>query len=256
MFAMLPLLIGRSIDGLLVDNWDAFSILLIVLGLLLVVATGRRVYDTRAYGTMRVELSKALLKRAGDSTVSVTNARALMGRELVDFLEIQAPESMTALIQVTVSAILLFSFYITLAISAGIAMIAIIIIYALSASRFFKVNRALNEQAEQQISALESRNMRKVTHHFLSMRRHEVCMSDTESIIYGLIFLILLSMLAFNLWFVATQAKATPGEIFSIVTYSFEFVGSAVALPILLQTLTRLQEITERINKEHFVASE
>ena len=58
----------------------------------------------------------------------------------------------------------------------------------------------------------------------------------------------LLSMLAFNLWFAATQSKASAGEIFSIVTYSFEFVESSIALPMLLQAVTRIKEITERIN--------
>ncbi len=253
MFALLPLLIGHSIDGLLADDWGAFITLLTVLGGLLIVATGRRVYDTRVYGTIRVELSKALVKRSDDSSVSIINARALMGRELVDFLEKNVPESMTAFVQIIVSVILLFSFHSTLALSAGIATIASVIIYALAANQFFKINRSLNEQSEQQISALESRKMRKVTLHFLRMRQHEVRMSDIESIVYGVIFLILLSMLSFNLWFAATQAVATPGEIFSIVTYSFELVGAAVVLPILLQSLTRLQEITERINKEHLV---
>ncbi len=75
-------------------------------------------------------------------------------------------------------------------------------------------------------------------------------MSDTESIVYGIIYFILLAMLSFNLWFAATQNQSTPGEIFAIVTYSYELVEVAVALPIVLQTLTRLEEITERINQQ------
>jgi hypothetical protein len=55
-------------------------------------------------------------------------------------------------------------------------------------------------------------------------------------------------MLAFNLWFAATQSGATAGQIFSVVTYSFEFVQSVVVLPMVLQSLARLSEITERIN--------
>jgi hypothetical protein len=55
-------------------------------------------------------------------------------------------------------------------------------------------------------------------------------------------------MLAYNLWFAASEITSSPGQIFSIVSYSFEFVESSVAIPALLQTLTRLQEITERLN--------
>lgn len=249
MFALLPLLIGRSIDGLLADDWVAFSQLIVVLAVLLCVATGRRVYDTRAYGTMRVELSKAQFKRSVNEPVSVTNARVLMGRELVNFLEITAPESMTALIQVIVSVVILFWFHTVLAISSGGVVIGIMLIYALFARRFFRLNAALNEQAEVQIHALESRKLKEVTAHFLGLRRQEIRLSDTESLVYGLIFLVLLSMLAFNLWFAATQSGASTGEIFSIVTYSYEFVQAAVVLPMALQSLTRLSEITDRINR-------
>ena len=249
MFALLPLLIGRAIDGLLTNDWSPFIHFVIVLGALLVVATSRRAYDTRAYGTMRVELGMAQFARSDGEPVSVTNARISMGREMVDFLETQAPETMTALVQVIASVIILLSFHGALALSAGGATLLILIIYALVARRFFRLNAALNGQAEQQVRALDLRNVRGVSLHFRKVRKHEVRMSDTESIVYGIIFLVLLTMLAFNLWFAATQSEATTGQIFSIVTYSYEFVQSAVALPIALQALTRLSEITARINQ-------
>lgn len=249
LFALMPLLIGWSIDGLLQDDWTSFYQLLAVLGTLLVVATGRRAYDTRAYGTMRVELGKAQVARSQGDPVSSVNARVLMGRELVDFLEKTAPESMTAVVQVLASILILMSFHSSLALAAGAAVITMLILYALFSGRFFRLNGALNEQAEAQISAIESLNPVKIAAHFTGLRRQEVRLSDTESIVYGLIFFVLLTMLAFNLWFGATQANASPGEIFSIVSYSLEFLQSAVALPFALQSLTRLSEITERINR-------
>ncbi|WP_419904965.1 ABC transporter six-transmembrane domain-containing protein [Kiloniella sp.] len=248
MFALIPLLIGRSIDGLLGGDWADFINLLIVFAVLLNVATARRVYDTRAYGTMRVELSKALAARSADKEISVVNARVLMGRELVDFLEKEAPETMTALIQVIVSLGVLLAFHSTLALSAGGATLMTLIIYSLFAHRFFRLNAGLNTQSEKQINALATHNFTAIAGHFTGLRKQEVRLSDTESFVYGLIFLVLLSMLAFNLWFAATQSGASPGQIFSIVTYSYEFVQSAVALPMALQALTRLKEITARIN--------
>lgn len=64
LFALMPLLIGYSIDGLLADDWTSFTQLLLVLFALLAVAVGRRAYDTRAYGTIRVELGKAQAARS------------------------------------------------------------------------------------------------------------------------------------------------------------------------------------------------
>lgn len=42
--------------------------------------------------------------------------------------------------------------------------------------------------------------------------------------------------------------EPTAGQVFSIVTYSLEFVETAVMLPITLQTLSRLTEISQRLN--------
>ena len=74
-------------------------------------------------------------------------------------------------------------------------------------------------------------------------------MSDAESVVYGLIFAVLLAMLGFNLWFGATKTGSSPGRIFAIVTYSLELLQSSVMLPAALQSLTRMNEITNRINQ-------
>ena len=80
--------------------------------------------------------------------------------------------------------------------------------------------------------------------------RLEIKLSDREAILYGTVFIVLLSMVVFNLWHATSFEQITAGTIFSIVSYSWEFVESAVMLPITLQSLTRLTEITARINTE------
>lgn len=249
LFAILPLMIGRSIDGLLNNNWTPFSHLMITLATLLVVATGRRIYDTRAYGTVRVELGKVQAARGQSDPVSVVNARVAMGREMVDFLEDTAPASMTALVQVIVAVGILLSFHSYLAISAGGGLVLMLIIYAVFSRRFFRLNGQLNEVVEQQVKTLEGRDPKAIAKYFLGLRREEVRLSDTESIVYGAIFAVLLFMLAYNLWFAATQLGSSPGQIFSVVAYSQEFLQAAVQLPFALQSLTRLSEITDRINR-------
>ncbi|MBO9446791.1 ABC transporter six-transmembrane domain-containing protein [Ruegeria sp. R14_0] len=248
LFAMLPLLIGYSIDGLSSGDYTSFVHFGIAMALLLVVGIVRRVYDTRAYGTIRVKLGEAQAKRGASLEVSVLNARVLMGRELVDFLEGEAPESMGAAVQVVVSVGILLSFHGALATAAGTAAVLILIIFGLFSRRFFRLNGLLNQQSERQVTALQGMDLKKIGQHFLRLRSHEVRLSDAEAFVYGAIFAVLLSMLAFNLWFAATQSGATAGQIFSVVTYSFEFVQSVVVLPMVLQSLARLSEITERIN--------
>ncbi|MEO1610282.1 MAG: ABC transporter six-transmembrane domain-containing protein [Pseudomonadota bacterium] len=249
MMALLPLLIGRAIDGLLAQEFASFGVLLCSMAAAVACIVARRAYDTRAYGTMRVEIGKALAQRSSDASVSVRNARVLMSRELVDFLEFQAPHSVMSIIRIFVSIIILFSFSITLAISAGFAIVGILIIYGLAAHYFFVFHGRLNSQTEMQVNALEGNDILEVSSHFQNLRRNEIKISDLESLVCGLIFSLLFCMLAFNIWFTASKNIASPGQIFSVVMYSYQFVNSAMSLPYSFQALTRLKEITARINQ-------
>jgi len=210
----LPLLIGWSIDGLLTDNWAPFTWLVSAMAILLTVSVCRRLYDTRAYGRMRVDLGTAVVERATDKPVSMTNARLNMSRELITFLETEAPIVIMALLQVIVSLVILYSFHGLLAATAGGATVLALLIYGVSSGRFFKLNGDLNAQSEQQVTVLEGGVRAAIASHLSALRRHEVRLSDTEAIVYGLIFVALLSMLGTNLWFAATQLSATPGQIF------------------------------------------
>ncbi|MEO1187423.1 MAG: ABC transporter six-transmembrane domain-containing protein, partial [Pseudomonadota bacterium] len=189
----LPLLIGRSIDGLLTQDWTPFYTLGAAMALLVVISVGRRVYDTRAYGRMRVELGMAVVDKADGAPVSKTNARLNMSRELITFLEAEAPIVIMAVLQVLVSLVILFSFHGWLAATAGGATVLALMIYGVASGRFFKLNGDLNSQSEQQVSALQSGVRDALFAHLSALRRHEVRISDTEAIVYGLIFVVLLS---------------------------------------------------------------
>ncbi|TLP58534.1 hypothetical protein FEE96_19020 [Parasedimentitalea maritima] len=249
LFASVPLLIGFAIDGLIQDDYAAFYQLGGVFLVLIVVATLRWVYDTRAYGIMRVELGKALVARSGTMPVSRLNARLTMGRELVDFLEKEAPESVTSIVRATAAIVILAGFHPNLAFAAFAALVITGLLYALVHRRFFNLNRSLNVQSEKQVGVLESRSLPRLGAHLLALRKSEVRISDTEGVIYGLISVALLGLQMFNLWFATRGLGATAGQVFSIITYSWDFVESALVLPITLQTFSRLSEITGRINQ-------
>lgn len=249
LFAIMPLMIGFAIDGLLAGSPDGLIHLAIVLGVLLFVAVGRRVYDTRAYSAVRVALGVQLNRRYPDLPVSSQTARQDMARELVDFLEMQLPELLTALVQIAAALILLAFFHYWLSLSAVIAAVVMLLIYLAAHRRFYRLNGALNQQKEKQVSILSDGKPFAFARHLRALRRHEVRLSDTEALVYGLIYLGLMSFVIFNLWFASTLINISAGSIFSIVTYSMSFLESAVALPVALQALTRLSEISSRINK-------
>jgi len=246
--AIVPLFIGFAIDGLLANDTDALFQLIAVLAVLIVVSVIRRAYDTRVFGTVRVEMGKTQAARAANLPVSTLNARLGMGRELADFLEADLPLAMTSLVQLIISVIVLYIFSPVLALAGASAVATMLAIYSLSHGRFYRLNGQLNQQAERQVGILETRKPQSILIHLTRMRRIEVRISDTESIVYGAIFVVLLGLVVFNLWYATTNLTITSGAIFSIITYSWELVDAALAFPMALQGWSRLSEIMQRIN--------
>lgn len=248
LLAFVPLFIGFAIDGLLSGSLRELQHLAGLMAALVGASVLRRLYDTRAYGTIRVELGRAQVARSSELPVSALNARFAMGRELVDFLEHTLPEAISAAVQLTIAVVILYSFSPVLALAAGATMFSMGSIYAFFHGRFYRLNSALNQQTEKQVSILERRREKPTLTHLLSLRRLEVRLSDTEAVLYGAIFVVLMGLILFNLWFAATELSMTVGTVFSIISYSWDLVEGALALPITLQTLSRLSEITRRLN--------
>lgn len=247
--ALVPLFIGYAIDALLAGNVNGLFPLAIILAVLIAVSVARRVYDTRAYGTIRVDLGNELIARSSRIPVSRQNARLGMARELVDFLEEQVPLLMDSVVQLVVSFGVLFLFDPVLALAAFASAVIMIAIYALFHHRFYSLNANHNHQAEKQVRILEARTPDKLSRHLQRIRRIEVKLSDTEAYVYGAIFVALMAFILFNLWFAATNMVTTAGTIFAIVSYSWQFVESALILPATLQGWSRLSEIMHRINR-------
>lgn len=248
LMALIPLFIGFAIDGLLADNLQQLFHLAALFAALVVLAVARRVYDTRVYAALRVEFGKAQVLRGAGLPISKLNAQIGMGRELVEFLEETLPMVITGFTQLVISVIILFAFSPLLAFSAALAAIGSLIIYALFHRRFFRLNSQLNQQTELQVGLLERRSLRAATGHFLRLRRTEVQISDSEALLYGVIFILLLGLILFNIWHATTALDASTGAIFSIISYSWDFVDGAITLPATLQHWTRLSEIMRRIN--------
>ena len=255
LLALIPLFIGRAIDGLLGDETGALWEIAGIMSALIVVSVGRRAYDTRTYGTMRVRFGAELVRRTGDQPVSQVNARLDMSREMVDFLEGYVPELLTASVQVVVSIAILWSFDVRLGLSALTIIAAMALIYAMFHKRFYRLNSDLNSQREQQVAVLEQHQQESLMAHLKRLRRCEVRLSDTDAILYGPIFTVMFAFVLTTLWLASTLPAITAGVVFAILSYSWELAESGSTLPMVLQQWSRLREIRERLNEDAIPAS-
>ncbi|MBO9452115.1 hypothetical protein J7426_17700 [Tropicibacter sp. R16_0] len=249
LMTLIPLFIGFAIDGLMQRDFSSLYLLCGILMALLLAATGRRVYDTRAYGTIRVALGAELADRNAALPISSLSARVHMARELVDFLEQELPDIMMAVLQLVIAVIVLWVFDWVLAATALGAGALMLLIYGLFHKRFYRLNRALNTQSEKEVKLLERRDRGAFRAHLMALRKFTVNLSDTEALVYGVIFFVLLAVIIINLGYAALVMAASAGTMFSIVTYSWDFVNGAVSVPMALQSWSRLSEIIARINR-------
>ncbi|MEM7351487.1 MAG: ABC transporter six-transmembrane domain-containing protein [Acidobacteriota bacterium] len=248
LLALIPLLIGFAIDGLLAGGLRELGLLGGVLVLLTVIAVLRRFYDTRVYSRIRVELGTRVDRKQATLDVSAKDARLDMARELVDFLEIEAPGLLTAIVQMVVTLVVLSIFHVHLAFSAGAVTLAMVVVYSCFHNRFYRLNAELNAQKEQQVRIVGERRRLSLLRHLRALQRSEIRISDTEAIVYGMIFLSQIAFIICNLWLASRLEDMSTGKIFAIVTYSWEYIEAALMLPIAMQSWSRLSEISSRIN--------
>ncbi|MDO6527407.1 ABC transporter six-transmembrane domain-containing protein [Motilimonas sp. 1_MG-2023] len=248
LIVLIPLFIGYAIDGLLQGDFHDFYVLSAILVLIVALVVARRIYDTRAFGTIRVNLGLSVAEKLAHLPISTRNARLDMSRELVDFLENDIPPLMTAIIQLVAAFVILTSAHVDLGLSAIVAGVLIIAVYSAAHSQFVTTNAALNNCKEQQVDVLEQGVSRSIHAYLQKINLKEIKLSDTEAIVFGLIFLLLFIFVLFNLWLATHSLTLTPGSIFTIVSYSLEFLDAAILLPITLQTWSRLSEIIQRLN--------
>ncbi len=248
--ACLTLLIGKAIDGLLSNSYIPLLWLIALFVFLEIIATMRRFYDTRAYGTIKAILAMELAENQQHLAISTQNARLDMLRELVDFLEKKIPEAMSALTQMLVICIILFQIYIYLGFSVIIMAVLTLAAYALFHKRFFRLNAMLNNRAEQQVRIVGLQNLSKLSLHIQRLRKIDIKISDTEAISFWLIFTIQSAFIIINLLLSAQIENASVGDIVIIISYSWEFFECCILLPMNLQIFSRLQEIMQRINQQ------
>lgn len=248
LIALVPLFVGLTIDGLLAGRLQELGWMAAILVALGVFAVGRRIYDTRAYGFIRLHLGAELHRRNPALQVSKRSARIDMSRELVDFLEDDVPGLITAGVQIAVSLAVLTYFDYQLGVSSVLVVLGMLLVYACFHGSFYRFNARLNEQKERQVDVLSAGGRLDIFRHLRALRQHEVSISDAEAILYGSIFLLQIGFIAFNLYCGAGIENITAGQIFAVATYSWEYVEAALMLPIALQGWSRLREISRRIN--------
>ena len=249
LYLLFPLFIGFAINDLLGRSYNG----IISLGALgvtsLIIGSLRRFYDTRAYARIYVTLADEMVKREQerDSDTSKVTARASLLTELVEFLENSMPQIITSLIGLVGILAIIFDLNLSIFWSCLALLGLMIVVYFLTSRQNFRFNKNYNDELEQRVTALESKEKAQISTHFSQLMRWNIRLSDLETLNFAVIWLGIIALLVYTPIAALNAGNTNYGMIFSILMYVFQYIESVVSLPLFIQQMIRLQEITKRL---------
>jgi len=119
--------------------------------------------------------------------------------------------------------------------------------------RMRRLNKAKNDELEEQVNIIGSGNTLSIRHHYDKLRKWQIKISDQEAWNFGVMELIVIAVIAGAL--LVTQKKVLvdgvyAGELIGIYNYILKFVAGLDTIPYTVQRLTSLSDITKRIELE------
>ena len=249
---LFPLFIGFAINSLLDKSYTGI-IALGGLGILeLLVGSGRRYYDTRAYSTIYKTLSKEMVEREqkNDSPVSATAARASLLIEFIEFLENSLPAIIGSFLGLFGILAIIFSLSRPVFWASVGLFVFMSLVYVASGKKNFEFNKGYNDQLEKQWAALSEKKMGNIERHFQKMMYWNIKLSDLETLNYAVIWIGIIGLLVYAPIVVVDSGVTNYGLVFSVLMYVFQYVESVVMLPYFVQQIIRLQEISGRLGED------
>lgn len=248
---LFPLFIGFAINSLLDKSYEGVAALAVLGILALLVGSGRRFYDTRAYAGIYTTLSTEMVEREQDRNRSISSisARASLLTEFVEFLENSMPTIVTSLIGLVGILIIVFGLNLSVFWACTALFVLMAAVYAFSGKWNFRLNKEYNDELENQVAALSTRDMGVIGNHFKAVMRWNIKLSDLETANFALIWLGIIGLLVYAPLAVINSGVANYGFVFSILMYVFQYIEAVIMLPFFIQQGIRLQEISGRLGE-------
>lgn len=249
--AIAPLFLGRAIDGLVAETYAPLWVFLALAMTGLAIAIGRRVYDTRVYARIYRETAAETVEKENSKDAAVTRitARANFVSEFVEFFEFYLPMALTAFVGLIGSVVMLAFLSVPLAICAAAVGVMMGIVFFVSSPRIRKLNAMLNDEMERQVDILTARQKAGTQHHFASIARWRIRLSDLEARNFGLVFFLTIALTAGAAYILVVLEQKTVGEVFAALTYVLQFSDAVVMLPYTYQQFLRTREISTRLQE-------
>ncbi len=245
-----PLVIGIVINGLLNGNYSSLTILTGTWFTHTITGVSRHIYDTQTFTQIYANLVTAVVLEQDSQGVPTSEivARSALSREFVDFFERDIPRIITALFGFVGALVMLTMYDLLIALYCLLLLIPLLIVNHRYAYQSLGLNQKLNDQIENEVNVLAERQPEKVQAHYQQLSKWRIRLSNAEAINWGLMEFFIVVLFVTCLVRTILLPTIQAGDIYAIVSYVWNYRQSLDEVPRLVQQLTRLQDIGERMH--------
>jgi ABC-type multidrug transport system fused ATPase/permease subunit len=252
-----PTLFGEVIDAFIdrdiASTSAAFYVpLCIWVGIFLLnsgVGAFRRINEPRIYLPLFSSMALSVAREGIDRqyTVSKTAGRAELVREYVSFFQFRIPEILDQGISI-IGAIIALAFFDYRIATACLTIVApLVLVTKRHATKIEEAQRSLHDIREQAYDVFETKDLGRIEGYYRDMSAAETRVARWTGRNFGIVRLFLLGIFLVVLYIAIDLDDFTTGSIYSIVAYLWTFVSSTEYLPELLESITSLRELNNRL---------
>jgi len=256
---MYPFAIGLAINGLLVGRVidSLLPLTLLWLGQV-TIGLAYQLISARFFAGMYYTLAEKVSlvgmnvqpKQEEIASTSKMNARIDMVEKVCEALADVVPLILNGFIGVLGSMIFLF-FYDT---RAGLVALGLVGSISLIQLRFgrkaFSINSDLNNQRESQVYLIQQRKKKAIARHLKTIGHLTVKFKDLQARTWTGADIFSLGAVLSVLYIITPDSVSNPGSIYAAVTYIITITDSLELAPTLVDELTHLFDVSDRIRQE------
>jgi hypothetical protein len=247
-----PLLAGMAIDAIAQKNWAIASIYALVVLLFWLIGALRRAVDTRVFAGIYARLAVPVVvnQRAATNDHSVVAARVTLAREFVDFFEHHVPAILTSVVSIVGAVVMLLVIEPWL----GAASLVALVIFIIAMRRIVIGNQLLHErlhnQQEREVDRVKRAPRTLLDKHYRFLAKLRIMVSDIEAKAYIGVGLGAASLFLLAITLLVYKPDVSPGHVYAVMTYLWNYVTSLDDGPGLADQFARLRDIGRRVQTE------
>jgi ABC-type multidrug transport system fused ATPase/permease subunit len=246
-----PFFLGEAVNDLIKGSYHGLILLAASHVAWLIIGSIRHMYDTRTYSAIYTTLVTRLLsRRFAGGEISKLSAHSTLAREFIDFLEYDLNYVIEACYNLLGSLILLYFYDKNVVLLCLLVLLPVMLVSYFYGKKMRRFTKLKNDELEEQVSIIGTRDRKKIFNHYQNLRRWQIKISDMEALNFGMMEVISVVVLVAALLITVKsgpQPALMAGSIIGIYNYILKFVTGLDTIPYMVQRITSLKDIMQRI---------